>query len=113
MHSRLKNAKRQLNKRSLTFSEGEPILLSIHTRKGVEVAASLPLPRTGAKQRLTAWRRAKQVQTGSTWTTDGVYLGNRRKSRGELRQRDNKSDPAGCSALESRREKTEKGGTKA
>ena len=39
-------------------------------------------------------------------------LTKRRKSRGELRQRDNQSHPAGCSALENGREKTEQGGTK-
>ena len=87
VHSRLKNAKSQRNKRSLICSEGEPTLLSIHTDKDVEIAAPL-LTRKGAEKRLIARRRAEQVQTGYTWTTDGVYLGNMRKSRRELRQRD-------------------------
>ena len=87
VHSRLKNAKSQRNKKSLICSEGEPTLLSIHTDKDVEIAAPL-LTRKGAEKRLIARRRAEQVQTGYTWTTDGVYLGNRRKSRRELRQRD-------------------------
>jgi hypothetical protein len=87
VHSRLKNAKSQRNKRSLICSEGEPTLLSIHTDKDVEIAVPL-LTRKGAEKRLIARRRAEQVQTGYTWTTDGVYLGNRRKSRRELRQWD-------------------------
>src|SRR5258707_15895057 len=49
VHSRLKNAKSPPNKRLLTCSEGEPKLLSIHTHKGVEVAAPLLLPRRGAE----------------------------------------------------------------
>jgi hypothetical protein len=61
--------------------------MSIHTDKGVEIAAPL-LTRKGAEKRLIARRRAEQVQTGYTWTTDRVYLGNRWKSRRELRQRD-------------------------
>ena len=80
VHSRLKNAKSQRNKRSLVCSEGEPTLLSIHTDKDVEIAAPL-LTRKGAEKRLIARRPAEQVQMGYTWTTDGVYLGNRRKSR--------------------------------
>jgi hypothetical protein len=54
VHSRLKNAISQRNKRSLTCSEGEPKQLSIHTHKGVEVAAPLVLPRGGAEQHLSA-----------------------------------------------------------
>jgi hypothetical protein len=61
-------------------------VLSIHTGKDVEIVAPL-LTRKGAEKRLTGRRRAEQVQTGYTWTTDGVYLDNRRKSRRELRQR--------------------------
>src|SRR5437868_14439006 len=64
VHSRLKNAKSQRNKKSLICSEGEPTLLSIHTRKEIEVAASLPLLRKGEKHLFTARRRAEQVQTG-------------------------------------------------
>jgi hypothetical protein len=79
--------KSQRNKRSLICSEGEPTLLSIHTDKDVEIAAPL-LTRKGAAKRLIARQRAEQVQTGYTWTTDEVYLGNRRKSRRELHQRD-------------------------
>src|SRR5256714_7168599 len=73
VHSRLKNAKSQRNKRSFICSEGEPTLLSIHTDKDVEIAAPL-LTRKGAEKRLIARRRAEQVQTGYTWTTDGVRV---------------------------------------
>jgi len=61
--------------------------LSRQTDKDIEIAAPL-LTRKGAEKRLIARRRAEQVQTGYTWTTDRVYLGNRWKSRRELRQRD-------------------------
>src|SRR2546421_5435205 len=56
VHSRLKNAKSQRNTRSLICSQGEPTLLSIDTRKEVEVAASLSSPRRGVEQRLTGRR---------------------------------------------------------
>jgi hypothetical protein len=61
VHFRLKNAKSQRNRKSLLCSEGEPRLLPIHTRKGVEAAATLLLPRRGVERRLTARRRAEQV----------------------------------------------------
>ena len=41
VHSRLKNAKSQRNKKSLISSEGERTLLSIHTDKDVEIGAPL------------------------------------------------------------------------
>jgi len=52
VHSRLKNATSQRNKKSLLCSEGELTLLPIYTRKDVEVAASLLLPLRGVEQRL-------------------------------------------------------------
>src|SRR5436305_15112407 len=46
-HSRLKHATSQRGKRSLIYSEDEPTLLSMQTRKEIEVATSLPLLRRG------------------------------------------------------------------
>ena len=59
--------------------------VTIRTDKDIEIAAPLLLTCKGAEKRLIARRRAKQVQKRDTWTTDGMYLGNRRKSRRDLR----------------------------